>query len=270
MLLHWYCILINSAFKKEPSTQNMSSYLVTGCSRGLGLELVKQLLLARSSSVSNVIATSRSPSPSTALEEQIRSSRGRLHYIQLDVVNKDNVQSAFQHASQILQGQGLDVLINNAGITAFEKDGASAMFALQGILETNVVGVHNVSSAFLPLLQKGREKKIVNISSTVGSMALNEYTKSIPAYSYKISKTALNMLTIQYSNDLGPKGFTVYCVSPGWLRTELGGPGANLDPDVGAKATLDIIYNSSKADNGVFRNIYVEGEQMYNGENAPW
>ena len=248
----------------------MSSYLITGCSRGLGLELVKQLLLAPSSSVSNVIATSRSRSPSTALEEQIQSSQGRLHHVQLDVVSKEIILSAVQHSSQILQGRGLDVLINNAGITAFEKDGASSMFALQSILETNVVGVHNVSSAFLPLLQQGREKKIVNVSSTVGSMAYNEYTKAIPAPSYKISKTALNMLTIQYANDLGPKGFTVYCLSPGWLRTELGGPGANLDPEVGAKATLDIIYNSSRADNGVFRNIYVEGEQMYNGENAPW
>lgn len=248
----------------------MSSYLITGCSRGLGLELVKQLLLAPPSSVGIVIATSRSPSPSADLEDQIKGSGGRLHHVQLDVLDKESIQSAFQHASQILQGRGLDVLINNAGVTALEKDGASAMHALRITLETNVVAVHEVSSALLPLLQQGREKKIVNISSTVGSMALKEWTKMMPNPSYKISKAALNMLTIQYASDLESKGFTVFCLSPGWLRTDLGGPRADLAPEFGAKATMDIIYKSTKDDNGAFRNIFVEGNQMYDGENAPW
>lgn len=248
----------------------MSSYLITGCSRGLGLELVKQLLLAPPSSVGMVIATSRSRSPSADLDNQIKGSGGRLHHIQLDVLNKESIQSSVQHASQILHDQGLDVLINNAGVAPIENDGASAMHALRHTLETNVVAVHEVSSAFLPLLQQGKEKKIVNISSTVGSMALKEWTKSMPTHSYKISKAALNMLTIQYASDLESKGFTVFCLSPGWLRTDLGGPRADLAPEVGAKATMDIIYKSTKDDNGVFRNIFVEGSQLYNGENAPW
>ena len=248
----------------------MSSYLITGCSRGLGLELVKQLLLASPSSVGTIIATSRSPSPSAALHDQIKVSGDRLHHVQLDVLDKASIQSSVQHASQILQGQGLDVLINNAGVTALEKGGASAMYALRNTLDTNVVAVHEVSSAFLPLLQQGKEKKIVNISSTVGSMALKEWTKMMPNPSYKISKAALNMLTIQYASDLESQGFTVFCVSPGWLSTDLGGPRADLAPDVGAKATMDIIYNSTKDDNGAFRNIFVEGHQLYTGENAPW
>ena len=249
----------------------MSSYLITGCSRGLGLELVKQLLLAPPSSVSTVLATSRSSSPSAPLQEQINHSKGRVHHLQLDVTDKKSIQSASQHASHILDGRGLDVLINNAGIMSSETDEPKS-FAhdLQPVLSTNVLSVHNVSSTFLPLLEQGREKKLVNITSTLGSMGLNAYTKSMPFPSYKISKAALNMLTIQYANDLEARGFTVFCISPGWLRTDLGGPGADLAPDVGAKATMDVVYGSTKADNGAFRNIDVPGVQRYNGENPPW
>ena len=248
----------------------MSSYLITGSSRGLGLELVKQLLLAPPSSVSTIIATSRNASPSPALEKEIRDSKGRVHYVQLDVNDKENIHSVFQQANHILEGRGLDVLINNAGTSTFEKDGVRDMHALESTLGTNVVAVHNVSSALLPLLEQGKQKKIVNITSTLGSMAMNNYFKIMPLPSYKISKAALNMLTVQYSNDLESKGFIVFCISPGWLRTDLGGPNADLAPDVGAKATMDVIYNSTKDDNGAFRNIFVEGEQNYTGENPPW
>jgi len=144
------------------------------------------------------------------------------------------------------------------------------MHALQSTLETNVVAVHNVSSTFIPLLQQGKHKKIVNVTSTLGSIGLNDYTKMMPMSSYKISKTALNMLTVQYANGLESQGFTVFCISPGWLRTDLGGPDADLASDVGARATMDIIYNSTRKDNGAFRDIFVAGEQMYKGEDPPW
>ncbi|KAM0800399.1 hypothetical protein BDR22DRAFT_245902 [Usnea florida] len=249
----------------------MSSYLITGCSRGLGLELVKQLLLAPPSSVSTVLATSRSSSPSALLQEQIKQSESRIHHLQLDVNDKHSIQSASQHASQILDGRGLDVLINNAGIMSSEtEEPQTFMHDLQPVLSTNVLAVHHVSSTFLPLLERGREKKLVNITSTLGSMGLNAYTKTMPFPAYKISKAALNMLTIQYANDLEARGFTVFCISPGWLRTDLGGPRADLAPDVGAKATMDVVYGSTRADNGAFRNVHVPGVQRYDGENPPW
>lgn len=248
----------------------MSSYLVTGCSRGLGLELVKQLLLAPASSVKIVIATSRELSTSGALDELLQSSQGRAHHVQLNVLDEESIRSAYQHARQILKDQGLDVLINNAGIRVIEDNGPCDMHALQSTLETNVVAVHKVSSTFIPLLQQGKQKKIVNITSTLGSIGLNDYMKMMPMSSYKISKTALNMLTVQYANDLDSGGFTVFCISPGWLRTDLGGPDADLAPDVGAKATMDIVYNSTKKDNGMFRDIFVAGEQVYSGDNPPW
>jgi len=95
--------------------------------------------------------------------------------------------------------------------------------SLEKTLDTNVIAVHKVTSAFLPLLSKGNAKKIINISSTLGSMAEKDYSALAPFPSYKISKAALNMLTVQYSMELGPKGFIVLCLSPGWLQTDLGG-----------------------------------------------
>ena len=144
------------------------------------------------------------------------------------------------------------------------------MDSLEVSLATNVTSVHKVSSIFLPLLSNGQQKKIVNISSTLGSMAMKDYSAQAPVPSYKISKAALNMLTVQYSMDLAPTGFTVLAVSPGWLQTDLGGPQADLSPETGAKSVLDIVYHSTKEDNGAFRNVLVQGRPYYDGKNPPW
>lgn len=144
------------------------------------------------------------------------------------------------------------------------------MDSLEISLATNVTSVHKVSSAFLPLLLNGQQKKIVNISSTLGSMAMKDYSAQAPFPSYKISKAALNMLTVQYSMDLAPKGFTVLAVSPGWLQTDLGGPQADLSPETGAKSVLDIVYGATKEDNGTFRNILVQDHPYYDGKTPPW
>ncbi|MCJ1326839.1 hypothetical protein MMC10_003505 [Thelotrema lepadinum] len=248
----------------------MASFLITGCSRGLGLELVKQLLKSPASSVSAVLATSRSPTPSAELAEQIKASENRAHYIPLDVVDEKSLDTAAQKATEILGSKHLDYLINNAGITAFEKDGITNNKTLRSVLETNVIAVDSVIHSFLPLLQQGKEKKIINISSTMGSMSWHNLTKVVPVPSYKISKAALNALTLQWSGALESQGFTVFCLSPGHCQTELGGEGADLTAEQGAKATLDIILNSTKEDQAAFRNVYFEGKPMYDGKNPAW
>ncbi|MCJ1330235.1 hypothetical protein MMC10_006918 [Thelotrema lepadinum] len=248
----------------------MSAYLITGCSRGLGLELVKQLVLAPSSSVGVIITTSRSATPSAALKKQIDAAENRAHYVQLDILDGKSIESATQHTAQILGSSGLDVLINNAAIQILEKEGATAMPGLENSLEANVVAVHNVSRAFLPLLHRGNDKKIVNITSTLGSKAMREYSRPAPFPSYKISKAALNMLTVQYSMELESQGFTVFCVNPGWLRTDLGGAHADLEPEVGGKAVMEIVFKSTKEDNAAYRNISVPGHDIYDGKDHPW
>jgi len=134
-----------------------------------------------------------------------------------------------------------------------------------------------VTQAFLPLLEKGTLKKIVNITSTLGSMTLAEGFQQSPSVAYKVSKAALNMLTVQYALQQGKAGFTVFGISPGWLKTDMGGVDyADLEVEVGAKAVLDKVFGAKGEDNGTFMNILVEGYEdsstvnKYDGRNAPW
>ncbi|CRG92570.1 hypothetical protein PISL3812_09632 [Talaromyces islandicus] len=252
----------------------MASYLITGSSRGLGLELVKQLVTFKQNTIGAIFASARASSPSSELAQVIQASNGRVQYVQLDVSDQSSVEAAAATVTQKLSStkSGLDVLVNNAGIQIPEGRISSAKASdLEFTLSTNVTGVHRVTAAFLPLLSRGQVKKIVNVSSTLGSIELSVRSPATFHPSYKISKAALNMLTVQYAAELAPQGFTVFAVSPGWLQTDLGGSYADLKPSDGARATLDIIFKSTpKKDNGSYRDIYIKGNSTYTGENPPW
>lgn len=254
----------------------MSTYLITGCSRGLGLAFVKELVEGEHASVRLVIATSRNPQAPAALQAIIDSAPDRVKHVSLDVTDQASINEAVKTVQDILGKSGLDVLINNAGITKVDVGRTNGMTSenLLNILTTNVVAVHNVTQGFLPLLKAGTSKKVINITSTLGSigMTLNysDIYKNIPTPSYNISKAALNSLTAQYTIDLKDEGFTFLTISPGHLQTDLGGMNAPLTADVGAKATLKIIQEASVKDSGRFRNIYVENDRVHNGEDPVW
>lgn len=141
---------------------------------------------------------------------------------------------------------------------------------------TNVTGTHNVTRAFLPLLREGRRKLVVNISTTLGSMTLAPVYKGSPTPAYKITKAALNMLTVQYAQDYASEGFTFLAVSPGWLQTDMGGSRADLPPATGAQGVLDIVQKTTPSQNGKALNIHVpgweenEGLNQYDGKEVPW
>ena len=245
----------------------MASYLITGSSRGIGLEVTK--LLSSSPSVGTVFATARSLS--SALQDVINSSSGRVHFVPLEVTKDDSIAAAVKEVTQKLgDGKGLDVLINNAGIQ-LPAESVSELPHLAESFEVNVFGVHKVSSAFLPLLSLGTQKKLVVIGSDLGSITIaDRFATNAPYASYKISKAAVNMLMKQFALELGPKGFTVFSLNPGWLRTDMGGPHAYLEPVVGARQVVEIIEKATAADNGQFRSIYAEGNPFYDGKNLPW
>ncbi|KUJ08171.1 short chain oxidoreductase [Mollisia scopiformis] len=253
----------------------MTSYLITGCSRGIGLELATQL--ASSSDVSTIFATARKESP--ALKDLIQKSNGRVVLIHLEATDSSSIKQAAVDVKKALGGNGLDVLINNAGIQDYTPKGPSTMSAddMTNIFSTNVIAVHLITQAFLPLLEKGNLKKIVNVTSTLGSIGLAGTFLQAPTPAYKISKAALNMLTVQYAYQQADAGFTIFCISPGWLKTDLGGVDyADLEVGVGAKAVLDKVSAATKNDNGTFMNIHVkeyenaEGANIYDGKNPPW
>lgn len=156
----------------------MASYLITGCGRGLGLTLVKQLASRPSSEVGTIFATARSDS--AALMELAGKNSGRIVIVQLEAKSEDSIKDAVNVVGEKLGDKGLDVLINNAAISNFTPQGIATMYEshlneawplsnrllredLDEHLIVNVVGVHLVTRAFLPLLQKGNLKKVVNM-----------------------------------------------------------------------------------------------------------
>ncbi|KAL4974615.1 hypothetical protein BDW66DRAFT_167601 [Aspergillus desertorum] len=253
----------------------MATYLVTGTSRGLGLELAAQLAASPSSEVSLVFATSRNIS-ATRLTDLVEKSLGRVVPIQLDPKDPESLRAAVELVGARLGGKGLDVLINNSGVGPITAGKIEMADDLTEVFHTNVTLTHLVTRAFLPLLRRGDRKVITNISSTVGSITLSrQYTMS-PTHAYKISKAAMNMMTVQYALQYADEGFTVFAVNPGWLRTALGGEYADLPVETGAEQVLKYVKNGGRDLNARFLDIHVPGWEnapgpnQYLGGDVPW
>ncbi|KAG4434996.1 hypothetical protein IFR05_009521 [Cadophora sp. M221] len=253
----------------------MATYLITGTSRGLGLALTTLLNTLPSSEIHTIFALARSESP--ALKALVEKVDSRVVLITADVTDEDSIKKAAGNVEAHLGGKGLDVLVNNVGIMGYTPGGIAGMDDLSNHFTANVLSAHWTTRTFMPLLEKGTLKKIVNISTTLGSFALAPQYTWAPAPAYKISKAALNMLTVQYALNYAGKGFTIFILSPGWLKTDLGGGEmADLPAEVGAKASLDRIFAATTEDNGQFLNITVEGYEnvagpnKYNGLNPGW
>ncbi|KAF4540697.1 Short chain oxidoreductase protein [Lasiodiplodia theobromae] len=247
-----------------------STYLVTGSSRGIGLAIVTALAAKPATEVSKVFASARTETDS--LKQLIAKSGGRVEWVALDVTSQESAKSAANKVAESLGGNGLDVLINNAGLGA-KWNKTEDMTDLEDIFKINVLGVQYTTSAFLPLLKKGNAKKIIVVSTPLGSINSAPEWKWAQVPAYKISKAAVNMLTVQYALDLEDEGFTVVPLSPGYVKTDMGGGNGDLTPEESVKAVLDIVFRVTRADNGKFYNVKVPGwehEKKYQGENLPW
>ncbi|KAM5477246.1 hypothetical protein MauCBS54593_000520 [Microsporum audouinii] len=252
----------------------MASYLITGTSRGIGLGLVGDLVAKPASEVSVIFAAARTETD--ALKALIAKSAGRIEFVPIDVTSEEKVKKAVEQVEKSLGDKGLDVLINNAGVIDYAPNGIETMTDLDATLKINVTGTHLVTSTFLPLLRRGTLKKVFTMSTTMGSFEMTSRFQVAPTPAYKISKAALNMLTVQYAQSLEGEGFTVVAISPGWVKTDLGSEHANLTVSQSSPAVLDIVSNVSKADNGKFLNVLVpgwenyDGPDPYNGAQLPW
>ncbi|KFX94413.1 hypothetical protein O988_06322 [Pseudogymnoascus sp. VKM F-3808] len=236
----------------------MASYLVTGSSRGLGLAMVAHLADSSPSDARVIFATARSETPE--LNELVEKSSGRVVYIQIDTTDQVSVDKAVKAVEIQLTYRGLDYLINNAGVGGFSPGWTEKMTDLNEEFNVNVTGTHIVTTKFLPLLRKGQTKKIMNIGSTMGSLTLAEPFSIFPLPAYKVSKAALNALTIQWAQALSGEGFVVTSINPGSVKTAMGGgDGADLTLEQGARGILEAIVKSGSEKNGAFFMIEVAG-----------
>ena len=142
----------------------MATYLITGASRGIGLELTRQLLELPTSQVSKIFAVARN-TESDGIKQLEQKYPDRLYPVSASVDNTASVQQAVEVVKAKLNGQSLDVLVNNAGISGQTNGTIKDMELdqLTQILDVNVVGVQRVTAAFFPLLEQGSQKKIINV-----------------------------------------------------------------------------------------------------------
>lgn len=213
-----------------------TTYLVTGANRGIGLEFVRQLT-ARGE---RVIATTRRESP------ELAGTGARVE--RLDVTDAGGIGAL----AAALDGERIDVLINNAGVGSNAKSVDQLTFEeLDRVFRVNAFAPMMVCRAVLPMLEKSDRKLIVNISTQLASIATNTGGSS---YAYRASKTALNQLTVCLSNELRGKGFTCVAMHPGWVKTDMGGSAAPLTPQNSVSAMLGVIDRLGVGDTGRYLN----------------
>jgi len=232
----------------EPAAETPAAptVVITGANRGLGLAFARRL----SADGYRVIGTARRPDAA----DELRSLGVRVE--QLDVTDAASVR----RLAEAIGDAPVDILINNAGIGSraraledFDVDDA------ERIMQVNYLGPMRVTQALLPALRKGDRKLIVNITSTYGSIERN--TRG-GAYGYRESKAALNMFTRSLAAELKPHGFTCIALSPGWVKTDMGGPNARLTPDESIDAMIKVIESLSAEHSGSFLN--------HAGDAVPW
>ena len=226
--------------------------LVTGANKGIGLEIARQLAQAGVF----VIIGARDLGRATTAVEELSSQGLAARSVPIDLNDPASIAAA---AETIRTEYGrLDILVNNAGIVD-AKDGpptVSSPEAARRILDTNFVGTLAVTQAMLPLLRKSPAARIVNLSSSLGSLTLNGDSTS-PYYSarligYNASKAALNMLTVQLAEELRDTPIVVNSVSPGYVKTDLTGHNGFITAEEGAKLPVEYALLGEDAVSGRF------------------
>jgi len=228
--------------------------LITGASRGIGLEFVRQL----AERGARVYATCRTPARATGLQQIAERSGGRVCIYELDVADPASI--ARLRASLHADTDGLDLLINNAGVyPRGEHFGSLDPDLMISILRINSLGPVLVTQALLELLTAGNAPKVINITSQLGSLARKTGGGS---YSYSGSKALLNMYTRAMAAELRPMGIIAVPVHPGWVQTDMGGSGAPLTVRESVQALLSLIDHLQMGDSGRYL--------QWDGSELPW
>ena len=231
----------------------MSSVLITGANRGLGLEFAAEY----AADGWHVFAACRSPAKAERLKELAQKPGSRVSILAMDVTDRESIRNAAMH----LKDAAIDLLINNAGIGGprGQTTGNVDYEAWAHVFDVNTMGPLRVLEAFIHQLARSKRKLAVTITSGMGSIADNTSGGSIP---YRSSKAAVNMVMRSAAIDLAPRQITCVLLSPGWVNTDMGGPGARLTPQQSVSAMRVLIAKLRPDDSGKFFH--------YDGREYPW
>lgn len=229
----------------------MAVALITGANRGIGLALVKAYAGRRD----KVFAAVRHTSDRTDLDAFAARHPNWVEIIEMDVANPAEIG----RARRKLEAEPIDVLINNAGVSGPERQSATDMDyeGLAEALAVNSIAPLRIANAFLPNV-KAAKGKIVTLSSQMGSVQ----SPASDSLAYRVSKAAVNKLMRGLATELKPQGIPVLIVHPGWVKTEMGGDGAQLSPDESAAQLLKLIDKLDLSSTGKFL--------AWNGRELAW
>jgi NAD(P)-dependent dehydrogenase (short-subunit alcohol dehydrogenase family) len=237
--------------------------LITGANRGIGLETARQL----GKQGVTILVAARDLAKSEVAVAELKKEGVDARPIKLDVDNPADYKAA---AEKIEKEFGvLDILINNAGIMLDGRKGNETSTTSQELLrktfDTNFFAVVALTQTLLPLLKKSKAGRIVNLSSILGSNTLHatkgSFIYDAKTFAYDTSKVALNSFTIHLAHELQGTKIKVNSAHPGWVKTEMGGEGAMLEIEDGAKTSVAL---ATLPDDGP------TGGYIHLGETLPW
>ena len=224
----------------------MTTIMITGANRGLGLEFARQFY----NEEYRVIATCRNPKDANKL-----NAIGDIDVHSLDVTEDESVAIL----ADKLRGENIDILINNAGVIG-QRDGFGKLDydIWAETMDTNVFGPMRVAEAFINNVMNSEKKQMIFITSRMGSI-----TEAVPnAYVYRSSKAALNMAVKCLSAELEEKGLIAVLFHPGHVQTDMGGQAAPVTPQKSIEGMKNQIVALTRDDNGRFLS--------YDGHQIPW
>ena len=232
---------------------NDSSYrvLITGTNRGIGLEFVRQYADAGY----RVVACCRDPLKAASLNALAAATGGKVAVRALEVSDFGQIE---QLATQ-MKGQAIDVLINSAGYYPRSSFGSIDYAEWQQAFLINTMAPMRMVECFVEQVAASRLRKVVTLSSTMGSIAAND---SGGSYLYRTSKAATNMLMKNLAITLKPRDIAALTLHPGWVKTDMGGANAQITPEMSVAGMRAVIDALSVENTGRFLS--------YDGRENPW
>lgn len=236
--------------------------LVTGATRGIGLETVRQLAEA---GVTTLLA-GRDAGRAKEAADKLKAEGLPVESVVLDVTSRDSITKAVADVTS--RFGKLDILVNNAGILVDDMAKAPSeqtLAAWRETFDTNLFAVVEVTQAFLPLLKAAPAARIVNVSSLLGSITMHVDPTS-PIYSFKVpaydaSKSALNSWTVHLAYELRDTPIKVNAIHPGYVQTDMNGGQGEIDVPTGAKSSVGMALIGADGPTGSF---------TYLGDTLPW
>lgn len=220
----------------------MATVLITGTNRGLGLEFVSQYVQRGD----QVIATCRSIEIADELQ-QIRMEHSDLRLLEMDVMKQDSMERLANN----LKGEAIDIFINNAGVYGPRQADFGEVVGRNwlAVLQVNSVAPLLLTQLLIDNFRRGKDRKLIYISSKMGSIDDNRGGGS---YLYRSSKSALNQVVKSLSVDLVDEGFVAAVLHPGWALTDMGGPNAVIDPETSVRGMINVIDGLDASGSGKF------------------